>query len=289
MLRYMDRIVSIMPTYGALDEPDLLPQHAYRALLYVEKLNNVGVNPRAEDVEAFAVSDQPRDARYRSSFMPELTTFQTTKIAKAEPVIDWLVRMRWLTIDEGRLSISDLGAALIAALRASPSEWSQEREGAGAVVLRPDDPFVYSELTRAISAAGAALLVDPYFKADMLEWLHSATQVTRLLLSAAKGQQAREVQLIGLVLDGMRENPNAGRIEIRATKSSELHDRCIVQEHGGVLLLGTSITGVGRHLSTIIPMPVTAATTMCQEIDKLWESAELVEPQKIRRESSMTD
>ena len=278
-----------MSTAGVPDEPELLPRYAHRTLLYVEKLNNVGVQPRAEDVEIFAVSDQPLEAQYKSSFMEGLTAFSkvlasmSTKVANAEPVTDWLVRMHWLTTDGGRLAVSDLGAALIAALRRSPPEWSPEREGAGAVVLRPDDPFVYSELTRTISAVGAALLVDPYFKADMLEWLHNATQVTHLLLSAEKREQAREVEFIGLYLDGMRESPNAGRVEIRATKSPKLHDRCILQKDGGVLLLGTSITGIGRHLSTIIPMPATASIAMHEEIDKLWESAELVEAQKIRR------
>jgi hypothetical protein len=205
------------------------------------------------------------------------------KVADAEPVTAWLVQMHWLTVDGGRLAISDLGAALIAALRRSPPEWLPEREGAGAIVLRPDDPFVYSELTRVISEAGDALLVDPYFKADMLEWLHNATQVTRLLVSAVKGQQAREVEQVRLVLDAMREVPNVGRVEIRATMSAKLHDRCIVQEGGGMLLLGTSITGIGRHLSTIIPMPATAAIAMREEIGKLWENAELVEAQGIRR------
>jgi hypothetical protein len=211
----------LMSTAGASDEPELLPRHAYRALLYVEKLNNVGVQPRVEDVEALAVSDPPQETQYRSVFAA-FSVFSgrlpSKKIADAEPVTAWLVQMHWLTVDEGRLAISDLGAALIAALRRSPPEWSPERDGAGAIVLRPDDPFVYSELTRAISEAGAALLVDPYFKADMLEWLHNATQVTRLLLSAAKSEQAREVELIRLFLDATCEAPNAGRIEIRATK-----------------------------------------------------------------------
>ena len=275
-----------MSIAGASDEPELLPRHAYRTLLYVEKLNNVGVQPRVEDVEAFAVSDPPQETQYRSAFAA-LSMFPSMlaskKVADAEPVTAWLVQMHWLTVDRGRLAISDLGAALIAALRRSPPEWSPEREGAGAIVLRPDDPFVYSELTRVISEAGDALLVDPYFKADMLEWLHNATQVTRLLVSAVKGQQAREVEQVRLVLDAMREVPNAGRVEIRVTMSAKLHDRCIVQEGGGVLLLGTSITGIGRHLSTIIPMPATAAMAMREEIGKLWENAELVEAQGIRR------
>jgi hypothetical protein len=150
-------------------------------------------------------------------------------------------------------------------------------------VLRPDDPFVYIELTRAISEAGAALLVDPYFKADMLGWLYNATQVTQLLLSSARGAQAREAELIALFLDGIQETPNVGRIEIRATDSPVLHDRCIVREDGGVLLLGTSITGIGRHLSTIIPMPATGAVAMRAAIDKIWQAAEIVEATKIRR------
>jgi hypothetical protein len=283
-----------MSDTSASEEPQLLPRHAHRALLYVEKLNGVGVQPRPEDVEVFAVSDGPQEAQYRSSFMGNLAVFQNAlrarsiKVADAEPVTGWLLRMRWLAMDGERLVVSDLGAALLAALRQSPPEWSPEREGAGAVVLRPDDPFVYSELTRSISAAGAALLVDPYFKADMLEWLHNATQVTRLLLSGANRSQALEVEQIALFLHGMRESPNAGRIEIRATMSAELHDRYIVQEDGGVLLLGTSITGIGRHLSTIVPMPATGATAIRQEINKLWNDAPAVEPQKIRRAQGST-
>lgn len=77
------------------------------------------------------------------------------------------------------------------------------------------------------------------------------------------------MELIALSLDGMRETSNVGRIEIRATNSPELHDRCIVREDGGVLLIGTFITGIGRHLSAIIPMPATGAIAMRVAIDKI--------------------
>ena len=269
-------------------EPELLPRHAHRALLYIEKLNSAGVRPKPQDVDAFAATDAPRAAQYQSPFAAGLAPmqrfFRGTKVADAEPVTGWLLRMGWLDADaESRLTVSDLGAALLAALRLPPSEWSPEREGAGAVILRPDDPFVYVELTRVISEAGAALLVDPYFKTDMLDWLHNATLVNRLLLSRANKAQAQEVEQISLALFGLRESPGAGRVEIRATISATLHDRCIVPDDGDVLLLGTSITGIGRHLSTIVPLPSPAGVSMRREVEKLWKDAELVQPQEIRR------
>jgi hypothetical protein len=265
-----------------------LPVHAHRALLYVQKLNSVGLSPSARDVDVFAVSDGPRAAQYESAFTAGissalLTLTRGTKVADGEAVTGWLLRMGWLDVtDDSRLNVSDLGAALLEALRRSPVEWSLEREGAAAVVLEPDDPFVYAEVTRLISEAGAALLVDPYFKADMLEWLLNATQVSRLLLSRVGGQSI-EVEQVSLALHGLRKSPITGRVEIRSTDSGKLHDRCIVKPDGGVILLGTSLTGVGRHLSTFVPMPAPAASAMRREIGKIWTNSDPVTAKPIRR------
>ncbi len=199
-------------------DPNLLPRHAHRALLYIEKLNSVGVQPLAKDVDAYAVTDWPTETQYRVKLIDIFPIhLPPTKTSKAEPVTDWLIQMKWLTSNGDRVALSEMGSALLAALRTTPPEWSPEREGSSAIVLRPEgeDPFVYAELTRAIGQAGAATLVDPYFKADTLEWLHNATQVTRLLLSIRNTSQAREVELIGLTLHAMRENPHSGRVEIR--------------------------------------------------------------------------
>jgi hypothetical protein len=272
-----------------MNEPELIPQHAHRALLYIERLNSVGVRPTSAHVELFATSTGPREAQYDSPLTRSLQTFASqiamasVLVRAAEPVVAWLVRLAWVEeSDDTRLTLTDVGRAFLAAMREKPPEWSAESASAAAVVLRPDDPFVYSQLTRTIDSAGEALLVDPYFKADMLPWLHDATRVSRLLMSREHGQ-AREVQKAALVLYEMRETANAGRVEVRATNAPELHDRCVIPPSGAVLFLGTSITGIGLHLSTIVPMPTVAGDALRKELERVWDSADPVEPLPLRR------
>lgn len=272
-----------VPDEGAA-EPPILPRHAHRALVYVERLNAVGVTPSVNDVEALAQSDGPRGAEYLSAFGSTFATLARSlygpKLADAEPVTDWLVRMRWISeVGRSGLSITPLGAALLAGLRKKPQDGSPpEREGAAAVVLRPSDPFVYYELTRVISETGEALLVDPWFKAEFLEWLHSATQVKRVLVAGKKPGRTPDIGLISVALHALQTNFPGTSIEVRYSTSPALHDRCIVKPNGEVLYLGTSITGVGRHLSTIIPLPSAAAEAIRSEVEGLWIDATSVEP-----------
>jgi hypothetical protein len=273
-------------------DPELLPRHAHRALLYVERLNAVGFHPTADAVERFSESSGPRDAVYTSPWSANLGQMlsilvrnsDSTKISDAEPVVEWLIRMDWLSPlnAAGGLRLTDLGAALLAGLRESPPTFERSEEGSTAVVLDPSDPFVYAELTRLIASAGEALLVDPYFKSDMLSWLHDATRVTRLLMSG-KGQQVHEVELVALHLHAIQGAPNAGRVEIRATDSAELHDRLLIPSDDIVSSLGTSITGVGRHLSAIVRMPRIASDALRVEYERLWSDAEPVQPRPLRR------
>jgi hypothetical protein len=260
-------------------------------LLYVERLNAVGFYPDAETVERLSVSDGPRGAVYENPFfgiggvVALVGQMRGKLLQDAEPVVEWLIRMKWVTRPpDGGLRLTDLGAALLAGLREAPVAFrgGPEVEEAAAVVLRPHDPFVYTLLTRTIAAAGEALLVDPYFKSDMLPWLHDATRVTRLLMSST-GQQRQEVELVAMTLYAMKETANAGRVAIRATKSYELHDRLIIPDRGDVLFLGTSITGIGQHLSTIMPMPEVAADALRIEYERLWDKSQPVDPQPLRR------
>src|SRR4051794_19482518 len=86
-------------------EPELLPRHAHRALLYVERLNAVGFHPTADAVERLSESSGPRDAVYTSPLTAsfgQMISFlarnsDSTKISDAEPVVKWLIRMEWLS------------------------------------------------------------------------------------------------------------------------------------------------------------------------------------------------
>ena len=267
-------------------EPPLIPAHAHRALLYIERLDLVGVRPRVHEVEAIARNEGPRPASYTSAFTASWSqSFAgiNFKIADAEPVVEYLVRMGWLLAassdSDASVELTTLGRALLISLRLQVPGQVQDNEGSSAVVLSPENPFVYLDLTRAVARAADGLLIDPYFKADMVEWLLSATTISRLLVA----KQAAEVRRLELVLDALKDSPEIGRLEIRTSSSEALHDRCLVHRDGTIELLGTSITGVGRHLSTITPLPVAATKAYQVHLNDLWTSAESLEPKPIRR------
>lgn len=267
-------------------EPTLIPAHAHRALLYVERLDLVDVRPNVQQVEAIARNEGPRPARYGNAFTTSLAQTMAAinyKVSDAEPVIDYLVRMGWLLAANGTgdasVELTRLGRALLVSLRLQAPGQVQDYEGSSAIVLSPDNPFVYTDLTRAVAAAGAGLLIDPYFKADMLQWLLSATTISRLLVA----KQAGEVPQLELALDALKDLPDVDRLEVRATSSEALHDRCLVHANGLIELLGTSVTGIGKHLSTITPLPAVAAATYQAHLDELWSSAKRVEAKSIRR------
>lgn len=232
----------------------------------------------------YATSDGPRDAHYRSAFEAlgrGLTGFMT-KIADAEPVVAYLVRMGWVQVQrDDSLRLTDLGARFLEALRVEPQTSQLQAPRSGVVtVLAPEDedPLVYANLTGAIAKAGEGLLVDPYVKADLLDWLLNATRITRLLVY----RKASDVTAIAMTLHAMGDAMTK-RLSIRATKSRELHDRCVIADDGQVLMLGTSLTGVGEHLSVIYPLPDTVAPKFRTGIEKIWASAEQVEPQPLRQ------
>ena len=266
--------------------------HAYRALLYVERLDLAEVRPTVAQVEALARTDGPLPARYENALMAitrSLSNLNSSyKFADAEPVVSYLIRLGWLASagsdPSSPVELTELGRALLVGLRMDAPGQLHEREHATAMVLDPNNPIVYLELTRGVSQAGAGVLVDPYFKADMMEWLINATPVTRLLLDGRKG----ELTKVELALDGLKDVAGADRLEVRASSSDTFHDRCLVHADGTVRLLGTSVTGVGRHLTTITPLPLVATAVLVKHINKLWDKAQVVEGKPLRRPDTET-
>lgn len=275
-------------------EPDLIPRKAHRALLYVAKLNDVRVYPEPADVERLATSEGPREARFAPSgmrlamtqFAAGLASVSGEMISEPETVVEYLQRMKWLEPCAGSngVRVTELGRALLHALRDDELAAPVEREGAAAaVVLRPDDPFVYVELTRALAAAGAGLLADPYFKADTLEWLVNATGIVRLLVGSLRTEQQRNVEYLRLTLAAMANTSGVDRLEVRASSAATFHDRVLVNGNGAVQMLGTSVTGVSRHLTTIVELPGVAAPVVREHVEELWRDAAPVNPAEIRR------
>lgn len=241
------------------------------------------------------MSEGPRDAVYRNPLMQNLAQqiaqglapYAGVKVSDPEPVVDYLERMGWIESMNGKppvLEVTPLGLALLHALRKSDLTPVSERDGAAATtVLDPDNRFVYLELTRLVAAAGAGMLVHPYFKPDMLEWLINATSIERLLVGSRTRDQKLGAEQLRIALKALEGVPGVDRLAIRASSSSRLHDRSLIHADKTVQMLTTSVTGVGRHLSTISAVPKVGADAIKREVESLWKSAEPLQPAELRR------
>lgn len=266
---------------------DPIPGHLTRALAYVHLANLGGGYPTTQDLDAFATSTVPRNSGDSDMLRDSLMTMSLLRDwvgPKPDPVADYMLDLGWLRPASGGLRLTDLGLGV---LRGSQAAESEDAHRSLNVVLSPDDPLQYATLTRAISEAGAGLLVDPYFKPDMLEWLSSSTNITRVLLkSSGRSRDNGEDRLFPILLGAANE---VAQIEVRRTGSGSLHDRGVIHENGQVSLLGTSLTGVGKHLTAIVHLPSTAAEPWRVHMESLWEGATPIEPRVGLRSAPKAD
>jgi hypothetical protein len=258
---------------------ELVPHHVHRALAYVRLLNQQGIDPSLGDVNRFACTSVPRgDHREFDGFMLGLMRLGTS-MRPAEPVAGYLLGVGWAEVADDHVHLTTLGHTVLRGLDLdTQDEEFAGPEGAVAdVVLEPDDVLAPVRLTRVMAGAGAGLLADPYFKAEHVQWVTEATSLRRILVSskaAAKSERA----LIAVALASV---PSASDLEVRSTDSKEFHDRCVLTADGRVLVIGSSVTGIGKHLTAVITAPGDVAKLYRTKYDGLWDSADPIRPQPV--------
>lgn len=256
---------------------DHVSNHVLRALWYIDAMTAQGVVLDHSDVDRIATEPPPRDVVYqswlssiRSNLLPEVAA------TSAEPVAEYLIKVRWAR-EIGGFELTDLGRAVLQMSGAKQAAQKAQDPVVSDLALHPEDPLVYTVLTRRLAAAGAGLLVDPYFKAENLRWILESTSVRRILIS--KKASTKERPIIAVALGTL---PNGQSIEVRATTEEELHDRRIIAVDGTVQLIGTSINGVGRHQTALVSPEPAIAKVYREESEKLWAAAEKVQPQQLK-------
>jgi hypothetical protein len=190
----------------------------------------------------------------------------------AEPVVDYLVAMGWVEIvptSGENIHLTALGETFLLGLELDDAAAPADPAVAD-VVLEPKDPLVYVQLTRYLAQAGSGMLVDPYFKADSVPWLAETTSIHRVLVSARHPGAERDIKLLGVALATV---PNAAELVVRASESRELHDRCVIGEDGSVRIIGASVTGIGKNLTSMITPTSEVAKSYRDKYEKLWGSA----------------
>lgn len=261
---------------------ELVSAHVHRALVYLRLLNDSGIDPPRAHLEAFACEQGPRGVEYESSMFGDsfarLVRLSERKVRDPEPVVNYFLKMGWVELSNGpedRVHLTDLGRVVLVGLeQEGPTE--PQLPSVADVMLEPTDPLAWVNLTRVVAAAGEGLLVDAFFKPDYVSWLVESTTIRRVLISSKHRQAQRDLSLMAVALGTV---PSADVIEVRATDSRELHDRCIIGADGDVRLLGSSVNGVGRNLTAIMKPDPQVTGIYRDRYESLWENATVVTPQ----------
>lgn len=272
---------------------ELVPSHVHRALTYIRMLNQQGIDPSCEDIDRFVCNPAPRGARRVFSeaalVAEEELAFSTQP---AEPVAHYMLSVGWAEAPDDHVHLTALGHAVLRGLQldtplgapADPDDALTD------LVLEPNDTLALVRLTRVMANAGAGLLADPYFRAEHVQLVTEATSLRRILVSSkAAGRSVRgakpERALIALALASV---PGASDLEVRTTDSREFHDRCVLTADGSVRLIGSSVNGIGKHLTAVITAPGDVAQFYRTKYEGLWTAANPIRPQSFTGDSQQT-
>jgi hypothetical protein len=196
---------------------------------------------------------------------------------KAEPYSNYLIRTG-LALDLGGMFVTDEGRALLKALNVPALD-----ESAGDVfeiVLRADNPFAYAQALEALSRHGDdCMLVEPYFRLEQLMDIAELDNITRVLTGPRGKRQEREVLAVGLA--GL---PEHRELEVRVATS--LHDRYLIPKNGAALMLGASLGGIGKKVSTLTTLGEVASTALAHAHESIWAEAERLEPRSAVKAST---
>jgi hypothetical protein len=243
----------------------IVSEIAHRALTYVALTKRQGYKVSERQLEAFVRSPDRVGASYDIAGLTaafDITRMLRVKKIPGETLANWLVRLDWLAIEDGKVELTRLGEAI---LRAA-DEQDVETELPLRIVLDPTDPLSYAKVIGRIAEMGSALLVDPYFGLDQLLVVLQGTSVTRVLVGPKTNIGALATATASLVL------PREFIIRV----SPQVHDRFVIPPAGGVDALGTSLNGVGRKFTVMTSLQGPVADTIRAKHEELWEAAKPV-------------
>jgi len=258
---------------------EIVDQHTHRVLAYVDALNRHGVKPLAQVVDAFAESPERRfetvsrwDAVVRSQ--TAWAIFETKTVPK-ETFCVFLERLHWITGCPDAVELTVNARALLKALNAPTLD--ESTADLFEIVLNPENPFAYAQALGALGSAPRALLIEPYFRLDQLMDIAELDNIDRVLVGP--DLKPREYDLLATGLAGLEAHPEGRELEVR--KATALHDRYLIpRDEGAVLMLGISLGGIGKKVSTLTTLGEEASMALRATYESIWAEAEPIEPKK---------
>lgn len=261
---------------------DIVDEITHRTLSYVEALNRQGVYPPQRLVDEFARDPDHKvriltglQARMMQSFL-DGPLFASQR-SERESFCQYLTRVGWIT-NTYEVELTKVGRALLKALNAPVLESATD---VIEIVLDPDNPFAYAQAIGALAEPKEALLVEPYFRLEQLMDISELENITRVLVGSRVTQKDIEVLATGLA------SLDAGR-NLKVRQASELHDRYLIPDDGSVLMLGMSLGGIGKKVSTITTLGPEASVALRKAHGTIWSKAKEIKPKKPGAAKKMT-
>lgn len=194
-----------------------------------------------------------------------------------EKFLAHLRRLGWVERDDrGGYGVTRLGHALLRA----EADVDTEGEESAVMVLEASDELAYGRVLGVVAECGDAYVLDPYLGADELTFILKYTNACRFLVSKKVGparlaELAFQIELTPLNAGGVRRQLRAGTF----------HDRWVIGDHT-VYGLGSSLNGVGVSMTTLVPMPDTAARVIRDEAENLWSQGEVIAETRLDTEAT---
>lgn len=236
---------------------NLASKQVHQALTYISAMRRAKAPLVPADVDRYMLAIEEGDVFQRPLF-GLLRAFRWHQAP-----MHVITTAGWAALDRaGNIELTALGQAALADL--DRRERESDIGAGGVVVLRGQDRFALSEVMDALSERGPGALIDPYFDTDGLRAIvASGAAVTRVLVGP-------KTKLAGLrsalaVDDGPM-------VEIRI--SDAFHDRFFVPDDGRVLVVTTSLNGVGRKLAMMVELPEVAGDAVRANLAESWSSGE---------------
>jgi hypothetical protein len=250
---------------------EIADENTHRLLAYIDALNRQGIKPGFDLVDAFG--DQSSRAHRRSNslaeaVMPSIAKFSSFTVWTEDPS-EYLERLGWIDVVDREVELNRVGRAMLRALNTPQLDF--EASPTAEIVLGTDDPFAYAQVVQVLGGAGPAMLVEPYLRVQNLIDIDDLHNINRILVGSKL--KANEYAALAVGLGAVNERRP---LEIR--KATDLHDRYLIPDTGHVLMLGISLGGIGKKVSTLTTLGDPASGGLRQVFEEAWAAAEPINP-----------
>lgn len=244
----------------------IVDERTHQVLAYIDALNRHNLKPTEQMVAVFAKNPfQRRTSPMAGDVFKE---FRERWTQDQESFCEYLERLSLLTRTGDGVELTRYGRALLKTLNTPVMD--DATTDVVEIVLRPENPFAYAQALDALGTPARALLVDPYFRLAQLINIAELDNIERVLLGPLRPADCEALA------NGLGALPEGRALEARRAKA--LHDRYLIPKNGGVLMLGASLNGIGKSVSTMATLGPEASQALRQVHESIWSEAERIEP-----------